>query len=102
VGDRGDRLPTYMTGETWRQTMDDYVCDFDREFTRSGVVPHDDFFEKWGLLIKLVTGLHLLEIRGVHAFSAAHVAASRCRQLTSATLSSSQSVQLPDHPRSGR
>jgi hypothetical protein len=75
-----------MTGETWFRTMKDYVSDFERE----GQAPRQSFFEKWGLLIKLTTGIHLLEIQGAEAFAAACVAAQRCRELTSVPSASSQ------------
>jgi hypothetical protein len=68
-----------MTGETLPRTMKDYVSDFERE----GQTPRPSFFEKWGLLIKLPTGVHLLEIQGMEAIAAACVAAQRCRELTS-------------------
>jgi hypothetical protein len=67
-----------MTGETLPRTMADYVADFERE----GQTPRQGFFEKWGLLIRLTTGVHLLEIQGMEAAAAACVAAQRCRELT--------------------
>lgn len=85
-----------MTGETWRRTMTDYVADFDRETARNGETPSPNFFDKWGLLIRLTTGVHLLEIQGMGALAAACVAAQRCRELTSATSASSQSALPPD------
>ena len=91
-----------MTGETWQRTMTDYVADFDREVALDPRAPHQSFFDKWGLLIRLTTGVHLLEIQGMEAFAAACVAARRCREITSATSASSQSALLPDRQRSGQ
>ena len=91
---------TYMTGETMPRVMCDYVADFDREVARDPRAPHQSFFDKWGLLIRLTTGVHLLEIQGMEAFAAACVAARRCRELTSETSASSQSALLPERRRS--
>jgi hypothetical protein len=68
-----------MTGETLHRTMADYVTDFDR-----GAIS-TSFFDKWGLLIKLTTGLHILEIQGMEAMAAACVTAQRCRELSPRT-----------------
>jgi hypothetical protein len=68
-----------MTGETLHRTMTDYVADFDREANNN---INRSFFDKWGLLIKLTTGLHILEIQGMEAMAAACVTAQRCRALT--------------------
>jgi len=90
-----------MTGETMPRVMCDYVADFDREVARDPRAPHQSFFDKWGLLIRLTTGVHLLEIQGMEAFAAAAcVAARRCRELTSETSASSQSALLPERRRS--
>ena len=76
--------------------MTDYVADFDREMGASST----SFFDKWGLLIKLTTGVHLLEIQGMEALAAACVTAQRCRELTSATSASSQFAVPPDRRQS--
>lgn len=76
-----------MTGETLPRVMSDYVADFDREFFRNGTPSNFEgsrsFFSKWKLLIELTTGVHMMEIRGLHAFALANVAAMKCRRLTS-------------------
>lgn len=65
--------------------MTDYVSDFDREVALEPLCRNQSFFEKWGLLIRLTTGVHLLEIQGMEAFAAACVTARRCRELTDAS-----------------
>ena len=71
-----------MTGENFPRMVKDYVSDFDREFAQ-GSNGSPSFFAKWKLLIELVTGVHMLEVRGMDAFASACVAARRCRDITS-------------------
>jgi len=87
-----------MTGETLPRTMADYVADFERE----GQTPRPSFFEKWGLLIKLTTGVHLLEIQGMEAIAAACVAAQRCRELTAVPSAPLPVGQPSGHRQPGR
>ena len=72
-----------MTTEDFPRMVNDYIADFDREFSR-GTNGRSSFFEKWRLLIELVTGVHMLEIRGMQAYAVANVAAMKCRRFTSA------------------
>jgi hypothetical protein len=71
-----------MTGENFPRMVNDYVADFDREFAQ-GSNGSPTFFAKWKLLIELVTGVHMLEIRGLQAYAVANVAAMKCRRFTS-------------------
>lgn len=68
---------------TTEADLRDYVADFDREFSQ-GTNGRPSFFEKWRLLIELVTGVHMLEIRGLQAYAVANVAAMKCRRFTAA------------------
>jgi hypothetical protein len=71
-----------MTGENFPRMVKDYVSDFDREFAQ-GSNGSPSFFAKWKLLIELVTGVHMLEIRGLQAYAVANVTAMKCRDITS-------------------
>lgn len=55
--------------------------DYMRDYNRS--LGDNSFLDKWCLFIRLVTGVHMLELRGVQAWAAANVTATRCREVTS-------------------